>query len=68
MKKLEMFLLLVGFLTLFGYLANQAFIGNSNLFLTGKISLKDEMKASEKVLLAFLLFFFYVALVFIFFA
>lgn len=67
MKTLEMFLLLAGFFVLVGYLAKRAFIGNRNFFLSGKISLKDEVKAGGKVLLAFLLFFTYTALIFILF-
>lgn len=67
MKTLEMFLLLAGFFVLAGYLVKRAVIGNRNFFLTGKFSLKEEIKAGGKVLLAFLLFFIYVALVFILF-
>jgi hypothetical protein len=67
MKTLEMFLLFAGFIALVSYLVKRAFAGNRHFFLTGKISLKDEVKAGGKVLLAFLLFFIYVGLVFILF-
>ena len=48
MKTLETLLLGVGFFALVPYLLRRAFIGNKNILLTGKFSLKDEFRAAGK--------------------
>lgn len=67
MKTLQMFLLGIGFFCFVGYLIKRASIGNRNLLLTGKFSFKNELRGAGKVLLAFLLFLIYTAIIFIIF-